>query len=121
MIERGLSSMKKNFGRSAVCSSVLIGTLWLGMGPSAASEIRVFTSGAPSAVQKVMAAKFTDTTGHRVVSTAATLQEIRSQLSGTRSPEVSRILQKATPKSASSTSAKFAGDGGHARGAAAAR
>jgi molybdate transport system substrate-binding protein len=80
--------MKKYFGRSAVCSSVLITTLWLGMGPSAASEIRVFTSGAPSAVQKVMAAKFTDTTGHRVVFTAATLQEIRSQLSGNQKPDV---------------------------------
>src|SRR3954471_254456 len=79
MIERGLSSMKKYFGRSAVCSSVLVGTLWLGMGPTAASEIRVFSSGAPSAVQKVMAAKFTDTRG-QVTLVGPLPQELQSYI-----------------------------------------
>jgi molybdate transport system substrate-binding protein len=76
------------FGRGAAFSSVLLATLWLGNEHSAAADIQVFTSGAPAAVQKVLAAKFAETTGHRVVLNAATLQEIRNQLSGDQKPDV---------------------------------
>src|SRR5215207_7030388 len=84
----GALSMTKCFGRVTTYSSVLIAALWLGNGHSVAADIQVFTSGAPAAVQKVLAAKFTDTTGHRVVLNAATLQAIRSQLSGDQKPDV---------------------------------
>ena len=80
--------MTKCFGRVATYSSVLIAALWLGNGRAAGADIQVFTSGAPAAVQKVLAAKFTDTTGHRVVLNAATLQEIRNQLSGDQKLDV---------------------------------
>jgi molybdate transport system substrate-binding protein len=58
------------------------------MEPSAAADIRVYTSGAPAAVQKGIAANFTESTGHRVLFTAATLREIQSQLSGNVKPDV---------------------------------
>jgi molybdate transport system substrate-binding protein len=80
-------SLMTYFGRKAR-PTLISAALWLGTGYSAAADIRVFTSGAPSAVQKVIAAKFTATTGHRVLFTAATLQEIRSQLSGAEKPDV---------------------------------
>jgi molybdate transport system substrate-binding protein len=80
--------MIKCFARVAVYSSSLIATLWLASGEAAAAEIQVLTSGAPAAVQKVLAEKFTATTGDRVVLNAATLQEVRSQLSGDQKPDV---------------------------------
>ncbi|MPZ38119.1 MAG: ABC transporter substrate-binding protein [Rhizobiales bacterium] len=48
--------------------------------PSAAADIHVFTSGAPSAVQKRLAPGFEKATGHTVIITAATLSEIRKRL-----------------------------------------
>jgi molybdate transport system substrate-binding protein len=80
--------MIKCFARVAVYSGSLIATLWLASGEAAAAEIQVLTSGAPAAVQKVLAEKFTATTGDRVVLNAATLQEVRSQLSGDQKPDV---------------------------------
>ena len=82
------SAMKYRISRKAARSNVLFAALWFGIGHSTAAEIQVFTSGAPAAVQKVLAAKFTDTTGHQVVLNAATLQDIRGQLSGNQKPDV---------------------------------
>jgi molybdate transport system substrate-binding protein len=80
--------MTKRFARVAAYSSSLIATLWLASGEAAAVDIQVFTSGADAAAQKVLAAKFTATTGHRIVLNAATLQEVRSQLAGDQKPDV---------------------------------
>jgi ABC-type molybdate transport system substrate-binding protein len=56
--------------------------------PSAAADIQVFTSGAPSAVQKKLAPAFTKATGHNVVITAETLGAIRKRLAGDSKPDV---------------------------------
>jgi molybdate transport system substrate-binding protein len=56
--------------------------------PSAAADIQVFTSGAPSAVQKKLAPAFTKATGHNVVITAETLGKIRKRLAGDPKPDV---------------------------------
>jgi molybdate transport system substrate-binding protein len=85
---RPLSATSDQIGRKVARLTVLFAALWLGMGHSTAADIRVFTSGAPSAVQKAIAGKFTETTGHRVLFTAAVLQEIRSQLQGDEKPDV---------------------------------
>jgi molybdate transport system substrate-binding protein len=53
-----------------------------------AADIQVFTSGAPAAVQKRLAPAFMKATGHNVVITAATLNEIRKQLTGDAKPDV---------------------------------
>ena len=76
------------FGRKAAWPTLIFAALWLWTGHSAAADIRVFTSGAPSAVQKVIAAKFTGATGHRVLFTAAILQKSGSQLAGDEKPDV---------------------------------
>jgi molybdate transport system substrate-binding protein len=55
---------------------------------SIAADIQVFTSGAPSAVQKRLAPAFMKATGHNVVITAATLNEIRKQMAGDARPDV---------------------------------
>jgi molybdate transport system substrate-binding protein len=55
---------------------------------SQAADIQVFTSGAPSAVQKRLAPAFTKATGHNVVITAETLGAIRKRLSGDANPDV---------------------------------
>jgi molybdate transport system substrate-binding protein len=55
---------------------------------AAAADIRVYTSGAPSAAQKAIAVKFTEATGHHVLFTAAVLKDIRKQLSGGDKPDV---------------------------------
>src|SRR4051812_31787050 len=51
-------------------AATLIAALWMGISPSGAVDIHVFTSGAPSAVQKAVAEKFTQATGHHVIVTA---------------------------------------------------
>ncbi len=65
-----------------------IAVLWAAALPSSAAEIQVFTSGAPSAVQKRLAPVFEKATGHTVVITAATLNEIRKRLEGDAKPDV---------------------------------
>lgn len=56
--------------------------------PLAAAEIQVFTSGAPSAVQKRLAPMFEKATGHTVVVTAETLNNIRKRLEAGAKPDV---------------------------------
>jgi molybdate transport system substrate-binding protein len=67
----------------------MLATLLLsGPAPALAVDIQVFTSGAPSAVQKALAPKFTAATGHNVTITAATLNAMRKQLAGAARPDV---------------------------------
>jgi molybdate transport system substrate-binding protein len=56
--------------------------------PAAAADIQVFSSGAPAAVQKRLAPAFTKATGHNVVITAETLNDIRKRISGDAKPDV---------------------------------
>jgi len=53
-----------------------------------AADIQVFTSGAPSAVQKRLAPAFTKATGHNVVITADTLNLILKRLEGDARPDI---------------------------------
>ena len=68
--------------RAAVASVIVSWAALSTAGPSVAADIQVFASGAPAAVQKQFAPAFTAATGHKVVITAATLNDIRKQLSG---------------------------------------
>jgi molybdate transport system substrate-binding protein len=83
-------------GGAAVCVAVAslttscLAIFWAALltaAPSTAADIQVFTSGAPSAVQKRLAPAFTKATGHNVVITAATLSEIRKRMSGDVKPD----------------------------------
>src|SRR5262245_50598534 len=56
--------------------------------PSVAADIRVFTSGAPAAVQQRLAPAFAKASGHNVVLTAETLNEIRKRMDGGATPDV---------------------------------
>jgi molybdate transport system substrate-binding protein len=70
----------------------------LAAAPSAAADIQVFTSGAPSAVQKRLAPVFTKTTGHNVVITAETINLILERLAGDARPDVVVIPRPALMK-----------------------
>ena len=77
-----------HLGSAIAWPAVAVAVLSLGMIPSAAADIHVFTSGAPSAVQKDVAAKFMQATGNRVVITAETLSKVRETLAGAEHPDV---------------------------------
>jgi len=69
------------FVRLVVAGLALV-TLATATAPSIAADIQVFTSGAPSAVQKRLAPAFTKRTGHNVVITAETINLILKRLEG---------------------------------------
>jgi molybdate transport system substrate-binding protein len=79
---------RKTLARSAIASLTLSFTMLLNTAPTNAADIQVFTSGAPSAVQKRLAPAFEKATGHTVVITAATLREIRKRIAGDSKPDV---------------------------------
>ena len=74
--------------RVTVASLAIFLAALLAPASSTAADIQVFTSGAPSAVQKRLAPAFTKATGHNVVITAATLNEIRKRVAGDAKPDV---------------------------------
>jgi molybdate transport system substrate-binding protein len=55
---------------------------------SLAADLSVYSSGAPAQVAQNLAARFFDSTGHRVSVTVATVAEIRSRLSAAPAPDV---------------------------------
>jgi molybdate transport system substrate-binding protein len=69
------------FVRLAV-AGLTLATVAMAAAPSIAADIQVFTSGAPSAVQKRLAPTFTKATGHNVVITAETINLILKRLEG---------------------------------------
>jgi len=81
--------------RAAVASVIVSWAALSTAGPSVAADIQVFASGAPAAVQKQFAPAFTAATGHKVVITAATLNDIRKQLSGDAKPDVAVLPRRA--------------------------
>lgn len=70
----------------------------LAAAPSIAADIQVFTSGAPSAVQKRLAPAFTKATGHNVVITAETINLILERLEGNTSPDIVVLPRPALSK-----------------------
>jgi molybdate transport system substrate-binding protein len=56
--------------------------------PSESAEIRVFTSGAPAAVERDIAAEFSRATGHQVTVTVGNLSAIQDKLSAGESPDI---------------------------------
>jgi molybdate transport system substrate-binding protein len=72
---------------ATVYSAAILGLFALGTHASDSAEIRVFTSGAPAAVEKVLAAKFSEATGHSVLVTVQTLSAI-TEKSTAESPDI---------------------------------
>jgi molybdate transport system substrate-binding protein len=60
----------------------------LAAGAAVAAEIRVFSSGAPAEVEKAVAAKFTQETGHQVTFTVATPADIQARLKSGETPDI---------------------------------
>lgn len=71
---------------SGVAAAALL--LSLGTATASADDIHVFTSGAPSAVERAIGAKFTRATGHHVDITAETLRKVRESLDKADHPDV---------------------------------
>jgi molybdate transport system substrate-binding protein len=84
----GSWSFVRVLGRAAVWSATMLAVFALGLTPSASAELRVFSSGAPAEVAKVLAARFAETTGHRIVFTVGTVREIQAKLSAAEKPDV---------------------------------
>jgi molybdate transport system substrate-binding protein len=74
--------------QAAIGFAIFVAALGLGMKPSAAADIHVYTSGAPSAVQKTIAGKFTKATGNHVAITAKTLRKVRTELAAAKDADV---------------------------------
>jgi molybdate transport system substrate-binding protein len=84
----GRWSFGRILGRAAAWSATALAVFALGLAPSASAELRVFSSGAPAEVAKVLAARFAETTGHRVVFTVGTVRDIQARLSAAEKPDV---------------------------------
>jgi molybdate transport system substrate-binding protein len=81
-------SFKRRIGGAAVWSATALAVLGSGTRPSAAADIGVSTSAAPAEVEKVIAAKFAETTGNRVLFTVGTVSEIQQKLAGAGTVDV---------------------------------
>jgi len=68
--------------------ATLVVTTGLAVQPSAAADVRVFTSGAPADIQRGLVRAFTETTSHRPLITSGTLSAIQQRLSGSESADV---------------------------------
>jgi molybdate transport system substrate-binding protein len=81
----GSSSGNSMTSRSGICARVVAGlasivVLGLAASPAGASDVRVYTSGAPAEIQKGIAQRFNEATGHRLVVTSGTLAVIQDRL-----------------------------------------
>jgi molybdate transport system substrate-binding protein len=81
-------SCKRGIGRAALWSATALAVMASGMRPSAAADVGVFTSAAPAEVEKILAAKFTEATGNRVLFTVGTVKDIQDRLSGLEKPDL---------------------------------
>ena len=70
------------------CAATALAAAVTAAGAAVAADIRVFTSGAPAEVEKVLAEKFARETGHRVVFTVAPPAVIRQKLAGGETSDV---------------------------------
>jgi molybdate transport system substrate-binding protein len=81
-------SFSTRLGGVAVWSATALAVLALGTKPSIAADVRVFTSGAPAEVEKVLATKYAEMTGNRISFTVGTLSAIQAKLSGVKKPDI---------------------------------
>jgi molybdate transport system substrate-binding protein len=75
-------------GALAVWLATTLAMLAATLAPSASAEIRVFTSGAPAAVERDIATEFSRMTGHQVTVTVGNLSAIQDKLSAGESPDI---------------------------------
>src|SRR5260221_7926065 len=69
----------------ALCAAALLA---LAGSPAAAAEISVFSSGAPSAVLRVLAVTFARDTGHHIEFTVGTPGDLQNKLAGGAAPDL---------------------------------
>jgi molybdate transport system substrate-binding protein len=89
----GSSSGNSMTSRSGICARVVGGfisitVLGLVASSAAASDVRIYTSGAPADIQKEIAQRFNEATGHRLVVTSGTLNVIRDRLLASEGSDV---------------------------------
>jgi len=85
----GRSSITRRLGdAAAVWSAAALVLLAVALTPALAADIRVFTSGAPAEVQKVLARSFSEATGHRVQFTVGNLSAVQDKIAAGESPDV---------------------------------
>ena len=86
---RSLIDVSQRCATARIC---VLGAAMLGAVVAAstalAAEIRVFSSGAPAEVEKIVAAKFTQETGHQVTFTVATPADIQARLKSGETPDI---------------------------------
>jgi molybdate transport system substrate-binding protein len=75
-------------GIASVWSATTLFVFALGATPSVSADIRVFTSGAPSAVEQALATKFSEATGDRILITVGNLSAIQDKLSVAEPPDI---------------------------------
>jgi molybdate transport system substrate-binding protein len=85
LMTAGSSSGNSMTSRSGICARVVAGLasialLGLAASPALPSDVRVYTSGAPADIQKGLAQRFNEATGHRLVITSGTLGAIQDRL-----------------------------------------
>jgi len=73
---------------TALIRALLLAAGLLVAGDALAADIRVFSSGAPADVEKVIAAQFARGTGHQVMFTVATPAEIQARLKAGETPDI---------------------------------
>ena len=81
-------SLRKNRIRAMLLSAVMLAVLAPATRPSAAADIRVYSSGAPSEVARHVAATFSATAGHRVLLTVGAIGEIQKRLLAGETPDL---------------------------------
>jgi molybdate transport system substrate-binding protein len=74
--------------RTIVLCAFMLAAAVVVAGAAAAADVRVFSSGAPADVEKVLAAKFAEDTGHRVEFTVANPATIRQKLASGEVPDI---------------------------------
>jgi molybdate transport system substrate-binding protein len=78
----------KRSGSAAAWPAAALAVLASGMQPAAATDVAVFTSGAPAVVEQLLATAFTETTGNRVRFTVGTVRDIQDKLSASARPDI---------------------------------
>jgi molybdate transport system substrate-binding protein len=81
-------SSQSDFCARSVAGLVSIAVLAFSVADAVASDIRVYTSGAPAEIQKGFAQRFNEASGHRLVITSGTLAVIQARLLASEAADV---------------------------------
>jgi molybdate transport system substrate-binding protein len=76
------------FQRRLFAAFMAIAASGLAPTPSAAADVRVFSSGAPAEIAQGLARAFTEATGHRLLITSGTVGSLQQRLLGSESADV---------------------------------